>query len=165
VEGIHGVAGMTRCTCRAACFRVERTVALKVLIADDSQVVHMCFRWLLDEATDIELVGPARDASGTVDAVRRLKPEVVVLNVHMSGGYGLQVLKTIKQGESPAPIVIALYSFSTGRVQHECRRAGAECLFDKARDLEKVVGVLKRLTHEDKRSVRAALDLAGLNIA
>jgi DNA-binding NarL/FixJ family response regulator len=144
---------------------VEVAVALRVLIADDSQLVHMCFRWLLDELTSIEIVGPAMDVAGTIDAARRLKPDVVVLNVHMCGGRGLQVLEAIKQGDSPAPIVIVLYASPPAHYLQECRRMGAECLFDKAWDLEKVVGVLKRLAHEDKNRVRAALDLAGLNIA
>jgi chemotaxis response regulator CheB len=56
---------------------------IKVLLADDSDVVRRAIRGLLEERPDIELVGEPRDFGQTIQMVNDLKPQIILLDLHM----------------------------------------------------------------------------------
>jgi two-component system response regulator DegU len=58
-------------------------MSIKVLLADDSEIVRQSIRLLLRSQSEIELVGEAADFSQTIRMMNDLNPEVVVLDLHM----------------------------------------------------------------------------------
>lgn len=58
-------------------------MAIKVLLADDSEVVRRAISRLLEQDPEIELVGEAVDFTQTIQMTNELKPEIVILDLHM----------------------------------------------------------------------------------
>lgn len=117
---------------------------MKVLIADDSAMVRERLASLISELEAVELIGQTEDASETLRAVRQLRPDVVILDIHIPGG-GIQVLEAIKK-DATAPLVIILTAFSYPQYRRRCLEAGAEFFFDKSTGFDRVVEVLQNLS-------------------
>jgi DNA-binding NarL/FixJ family response regulator len=101
-------------------------VTLKVLIADDQQLVRAGFRVLLDSAEDIEVVGEAADGAEAVSMSRELEPDVVLMDIRMPGTDGLQATRELFEGDpARAPHVLILTTFDLDEYVYEALRAGA----------------------------------------
>ena len=117
---------------------------LNVVIADDSPLVRERLAVLLSELDGIELVGQAGTGDETLQAVERLKPDVLILDLHMPGNNGMEVLEAIKRGGA-GPVVIVLTAFPYPQYRERCLKAGAEYFFDKASEFEEVSEALQQL--------------------
>lgn len=113
-----------------------------VFIVDDSPVVRDRLVEMISELPGISVVGHADIAFEAIEAIRRLRPGCVVLDISMPGGSGMHVLETIKR-ETPAPTVIMLTNFSHDQYRQRCRQLGADHFFDKTSEFEKVLDVLR----------------------
>ena len=78
----------------------------RVLVADDHPMIAAALDVLL-RGTDYELVGRARSGSETLAEVAKLRPDLLLLDVHMPDGGGLDVLRQLRDGRK-APAVILL---------------------------------------------------------
>jgi len=99
---------------------------IRVVLADDQALVRAGFRALLDAQDDIEVVGEASDGGEAVRLVRRLAPDVVLMDIRMPGTDGLAATKTIAADQrlSDARIVI-LTTFELDEYVFEAIRSGA----------------------------------------
>src|SRR5919106_2650709 len=99
---------------------------IRVVLADDQALVRAGFRALLDAQDDIEVVGEAGDGEEAVRLVRRMAPDVVLMDIRMPGTDGLAATKTIADDErlSHARIVI-LTTFELDEYVFEAIRSGA----------------------------------------
>ena len=97
---------------------------IRVLVADDHAVVREGLRWFLALQPEIEVVGEAADGAEAVDAVRRLKPDIALVDLVMPGRDGLSAIREIR-AESPETRVIVLTSFSDEDKMVPAIRAGA----------------------------------------
>ena len=84
-----------------------------------------------------------------VKKVPRLRPDVVILDIRMPGGNGLQALERIKASDS-APMVIMLTAFPYPQYRKKCLELGAEHFFDKSTEFEQVAQVLQQLAGQDR---------------
>src|SRR5207245_6447097 len=82
---------------------------IRVLIVDDHTVVRQGLRFLLQQESDIEVVGEAADGNEAIEAVREQVPAVVLLDLLMPNTDGLTALRIIKR-ISPATQVVILTS-------------------------------------------------------
>jgi len=117
---------------------------VKVLLVDDSAAVRSRLAALLAELREVEVVGEAADSTTAVEAARLLKPHVVILDIRMAGGSGLDVLPQLKQGGG-APVVIMLTNHPNEGYRRWCLEHGADFFFDKSTEFEKVLKVLPDL--------------------
>ena len=117
---------------------------LKVFITDDSVLVRERLIGLISELEAVELVGQAENAHEAIEAIQRLRPDVVILDIRLPGGNGIEILKNIKQNE-PSPIVIMLTAFPYRQFYEKCQEAGAEYFFDKASEFRCIIEVLQQL--------------------
>jgi len=125
--------------------------ALRVLIVDDSALMRERLVVLLSEVKGTELVGQAEDAPAALEAIRRLKPDVVILDIRMPKGNGIATLEVLKANEG-CPAVIMLTAFPYPQYREKCLRAGADYFFDKATEFDSV--------HEALEQLRARLVIA-----
>jgi DNA-binding NarL/FixJ family response regulator len=102
------------------------TAVIRVVLADDQALVRAGFRALLDAQDDIEVVGEANDGEEAVRLVRRLAPDVVLMDIRMPGTDGLAATKAIAGDErlSDARIII-LTTFELDEYVFEAIRSGA----------------------------------------
>lgn len=117
---------------------------MRVLIVDDSAVVVKRLVTLLSELEEVEIVGEAQTCGEANERIRQLQPDVVILDIRMPGGSGIDVLETIKQ-TTPAPIVMMLTNFPYAQYREKCLRAGADFFFDKSTEFDQMIGVFRSL--------------------
>lgn len=120
---------------------------MKIFVADDSPAIRGRLIKMLALTNDVQLVGQASDVNEAVDAIERVKPEVVILDIRMPGGSGIEVLRTVKKME-PAPVAIMLTNYSYPQYRTKCLEAGADYFFDKSKEFDKVMHVLSELVKQ-----------------
>jgi DNA-binding NarL/FixJ family response regulator len=101
------------------------TESLRVVIADDQALMRTGFRMILT-ADGIDVVADAATGAEAVDAVRRTRPDVVLMDVRMPEMDGLEATRRILSGTDPrAPRVIILTTFDLDRYVYAALSAGA----------------------------------------
>jgi len=100
------------------------TTALRVVVADDQALVRAGFRMILT-ADGIEVVAEATNGSEAVDAVRRHRPDVVLMDIRMPEMDGLAATRQILSGTGEAPRVIMLTTFDLDHYVYAALTAGA----------------------------------------
>ena len=117
---------------------------MRVYIADESPAVRSRVVRLLTEYEDVRVVGQTGDATQAVMDIRRLRPEVVILAIHMYMGSGIEVLKAVRH-EQPAAVIIIMTNSANTQYRRECLRAGANYFLDKSIEFEKINTIIDRL--------------------
>lgn len=118
------------------------------MVDDSAQLRERLAARLVNLGT-VTIVGEASDVPQAIHCVRTLKPDVVVLDIQMPGGSGFEVLKVVKK-EQPETVVIMLTNYPCAPFRWRSKLMGAEYLFDKTTEFEKVAEVLKTLYQEEK---------------
>ncbi|MEV6542712.1 response regulator transcription factor [Streptomyces sp. NPDC051665] len=100
--------------------------APRVVVADDQALVRTGFRLILD-AHGIEVVAEATDGAEAVDAVRRTRPDVVLMDIRMPDMDGLEATRRILRdvGAMDAPRVVMLTTFDLDHYVYAALAAGA----------------------------------------
>ena len=100
---------------------------IRVLIADDQALVRAGFKMILDAEPDIEVVGEAVDGQEAVEQIRRLKPDVALMDIRMPRLNGLEATReVVTNGDSEHPTrVLMLTTFDLNEYVYEALRAGA----------------------------------------
>jgi DNA-binding NarL/FixJ family response regulator len=97
---------------------------LRVLIADDQELVRTGFRVILNAEPDLEVVGEAKDGRETIDAIGSLRPDVVLMDIRMPNLDGIEATRRITAQDNP-PRVLILTTFDLDEYVYEALRAGA----------------------------------------
>ena len=97
---------------------------IRVLIVDDQALVRAGFRMILDAQPDLEVVGEAGDGSAAIDAVRTLRPDVVLMDIRMPGIDGIEATRRITEEGVPSKIVI-LTTYDLDEYVFDALAAGA----------------------------------------
>ncbi len=121
-----------------------RTTAITVFIVDDSLIVRARIMTMLSDLQNVTIVGHAPNSVDASAAILTLRPDVVILDVQMPGGSGIDLLRELKKLH-PSPIAIMFTNFPFVQIRKECVEAGADYFFDKSRDFEKITQVLGRM--------------------
>jgi two-component system, LytTR family, response regulator len=82
---------------------------LRVLIADDEPLARQRIADMLAAHQDVEIVGQLDNGEAAVEAIRRLQPDVVFLDVQMPGRTGLEVVREIGIDDMPLTIFVTAY--------------------------------------------------------
>ena len=99
---------------------------VKVLLADDQRLVRAGFRVLLERGQGVEVVGEAGDGAEAIEAVRRLRPDVVLMDIRMPVLDGLEATRRIVADARLAGIrVVMLTTYELDEYVFEALRAGA----------------------------------------
>lgn len=117
------------------------------LVIDDSAVIRRRLVSLLSETDGVQLVGEAEDAATGAELIRKLHPDVVILDIRMPDRSGISVLEEIKN-DPKVPTIIILTNYPYAAYKKRCMELGASHFFDKSTEfveLEKVVRNLARV--------------------
>ncbi len=98
--------------------------ATSVVIVDDQDLVRMGFRLILERA-GLDVVGEAGDGVEAVEAVRELRPDVVLMDIRMPRLDGIEATRRIMQVVGAQPRVLVLTTFDLDEYVYEAVRAGA----------------------------------------
>ena len=99
-------------------------MAIRILTADDCQILRTGIRSVVDENDDLEIVGEANDGTEAVRKVKELKPDIVIMDINMPQIGGIEATRQIT-GNGCRAHVIALSSYLNESLITEMLEAGA----------------------------------------
>lgn len=117
---------------------------MNVFIVDDSEVVCSGLESMLSEVEGVRVAGRAQDVRGAVEAIQRLQPDFVILDIRLIDGSGIDVLKEIKK-KDPSPTVLVLTNYPYPQYRKKCLDMGAEYFLDKVTEIDKIPGIFKSI--------------------
>ena len=102
-------------------------MSVRVLIADDQALVRAGFKMILEAEPEIEVVGEAVDGVEAVEQIKRLKPDVALMDIRMPRMNGLEATReVVTNGDAEHPTrVLMLTTFDLNEYVYEALRAGA----------------------------------------
>ncbi len=101
-------------------------MSVRVLLADDEQLVRAGFRLILESEPDIEVVGEAGNGAEAVAITKQLDPDVVLMDIQMPEMNGLEATRQIAAlGRTESSRVLILTTFEVDEYVYEALRAGA----------------------------------------
>jgi DNA-binding NarL/FixJ family response regulator len=121
--------------------------ALKTFIVEDNQVIYDNLVSTLQELTEVEVVGHARDEAG---ALRWLRSEggsldLLIIDIFLVSGSGLGVLKAAQDARLGARRVV-LTNYATADIRRRCAVLGADRVFDKSCELDDLITYCARVS-------------------
>lgn len=98
---------------------------IRILLADDQTLIRAGFKALLNAESDMEVVGECGTGREAVALAARLVPDVILMDIRMPGGDGLEATRSILSAAPPSVRVIILTTFELDEYVLEAIRAGA----------------------------------------
>jgi len=98
---------------------------IRVLVADDQDLIRTGLRMILENAEDMEVVGEAEDGAAAADLAAATRPDVVLMDVRMPGTDGLAATRRIRAELPDGPRVLVLTTFDLDEYVYAALRAGA----------------------------------------
>lgn len=101
-------------------------MTIRVLIADDQDLVRTGIRMILESESELEVVGEARDGEEAVAKARRLRPDVVLMDVRMPNVDGVAATRRLAELDPPLPTrVLIVTTYDLDEYVFAALRAGA----------------------------------------
>ena len=129
-----------------------------MLVVDDSRAIRDRLVQILREACGPDALLEASSADEALETLGSHAVDVVVLDLHMPGKSGLEIIARIKLAEL-APVVVVLTNHPNEPLRRECLAQGADFFFDKSKDFDQLIGIVndpqsERTSTEEKRRAR-----------
>ena len=121
---------------------------ITVVVVDDQELMRMGLNMVLEAQDDIEVVGEASDGAGAVEAVSRLEPAVVLMDVRMPGIDGVAATRTITESGSDAKVLV-MTTFDLDEHVLGALRAGASGFLLKDTPPEDLVSAIRSVAAGD----------------
>jgi DNA-binding NarL/FixJ family response regulator len=130
-------------------------VTIRVMLVDDHRIVREGLAYMLGDIDDVELVGEASSGAELLERLDDIRPDIVLLDVHMPGMSGLEALEQMQRSH-PAIKVIMLSMHDRTTYVQQAIRSGATGYLLKSAGLEELVRALT-LVAADKPYIQGEL--------
>ena len=120
------------------------TAATTVFLVEDSAAVRERLLGLLRGVPGVDVIGHAQGAAEAIEKIILTRPGAVVLDLKLSDGNGLQVLRAIKQSRSATKVII-LTNHASAEIRQLCLNAGADHFLDKTHEYHDLPRILRRI--------------------
>ena len=124
-------------------------MSVRVVIADEQELVRTGFRVILDSEPDIEVVGEAGDGREAIEAARRHGPDVVLMDIRMPHLDGLEAARAIVGAPDEKPRVLILTTFDLDEYVYEALRSGASGFLLKDGPAEQLISAVRVVARDD----------------
>ena len=126
---------------------------LRVFIADDSPPVAEMLTELLAAPGRIEVVGVGETETAAIDSIRAMKPDVVVLDLQLKGGSGVNVIRAVRQMDELRGVRLMVTSNHVSpQMRSGCLELGADAYFDKVKELGQLTARINELAEARARA-------------
>lgn len=116
-------------------------------IVDDSGPVRERLTAMLSEIEGARVIGQASNVAEAIAGIRSLNPDIVILDIQMPDGSGIEVLKTVKQYARP-PIVMMLTNHAHPQYRKKCMEWGADFFLDKSSEIESLAAICEGVVRQ-----------------
>lgn len=118
------------------------TKIIRLLIAEDHQIVRKAFSALLALEPDIEVVAEAADGVEAVEKARAWRPDVILMDIQMPRMNGIAAARTIKQ-EVPSASIVILTTYETEETVFDAIMAGAQAYLLKDAEEQEILSTIR----------------------
>uniref|UniRef100_A0A7C3SIR0 Response regulator transcription factor n=1 Tax=Desulfobacca acetoxidans TaxID=60893 RepID=A0A7C3SIR0_9BACT len=137
---------------------------IRVLLADDHDIVRAGLRRIIEEAGDIEVIGEAADGQDAIQQIHRVRPDVAIIDISMPGLDGLEVIRQVQHYYPKLPIIV-LTMHEEEQYVVRAIEAGARGYLTKRSAPEQLVKAIRKV-HAGGRSLSdAAAESLALRLA
>jgi DNA-binding NarL/FixJ family response regulator len=125
-------------------------MSVRLVICEDQELVRAGYVTVFGAQSDMEVVGEAADGPAAVDVVTRLKPDIVVMDIHLPLMDGIEVTRRIAgPGVAQAPKVLVVTTFNVDQYVYDALRAGASGFLLKDTPLAELVNAVRTVARGD----------------
>ena len=117
---------------------------MNVFIVEDSASIRERLTAMLGGIEGVTVVGQAETPGEALEGILRTRPDSVVLDIHLVGGTGIEVLRQAHL-QIPGTVFIVLTNYPNAQYRRICMEAGAAYFFDKSSEIAKVREVIEGL--------------------
>lgn len=121
---------------------------LRVMLVEDSFTVRTVYCDLFSRIVGLNVVGEYASAGAAIAAVRAHPPDIILLDIQLEDGDGLEVLRWVRQ-EYPEVLVVVATNFADPVQRKEYAHAGACVVYDKSRDFKDLAHFFTTLVHQE----------------
>ncbi|MFD0541773.1 response regulator [Actinomadura luteofluorescens] len=137
-------------------------MTIKVLLVDDERLIRAGLAAIIDAEDDLAVVGEASDGTEVPGEVRRLRPDVVLMDVRMPRLDGIQATRHILATVPEPPRIIVVTTFENDEYVYDALKAGANGFLLKRTRPEEILQAVRMVAHGDSLLFPAAIrELAG----
>jgi DNA-binding NarL/FixJ family response regulator len=142
----------------------EKENSIKVLVADDHEIVRQGLKTIISECLDLSIVGEAENGNEVLKIVKKTKVDVVLLDFDMPGKNGLDTLIELKALYPKLPVMI-LSIFPEDHYGTRFLKAGASGYLQKSSATDQLIDAIRKIFNGGKFISSALTDklVAGLN--
>ncbi len=140
-------------------------MAIKVFIVDDHALVRTGLRLTLQQAGDIEVVGEAECGEDALPQIRRIKPDVVLCDLHLPGISGLEVTERVVRGDHGSKVIVVSV-LEDGPMPRRLLDAGASGYIGKACDAAELLRAVRDVSRGKKylaNAIAQGMALSGIS--
>lgn len=119
---------------------------IRVLIADDDELLRAGLTMLIEVADDIEIIGEASNGTEAISLARQLEPDIVLMDIQMPETDGIAATRAITTGRQTCPRVIIVTTFEVDEYVFGALRAGASGFLMKRASPDELIDAI-RLVH------------------
>nr|WP_295382249.1 response regulator [Pseudoxanthomonas sp.] len=140
-------------------------MTIRVFLIDDHALVRTGMRMILAQETDLDIVGEAESGEEALPLIRKLKPDVVLCDLHLPGYSGLEVTERIVRGDQGTRVIIVSV-LEDGPLPKRLLEAGASGYLGKGGDAQELIRAVRDVAR-GKRYLgnSVAQNLALLNVS
>jgi DNA-binding NarL/FixJ family response regulator len=117
---------------------------LRVVVVEDSKVVRERLLLSIESIPNIQVVGEYEDEEAAVAGLQQLTPDILLLDIRLRTGSGINVLKEMA-GKYPYTKILVLTNYTEPQYRKTCLENGAHYFFDKSSEFEQVPKVIAQL--------------------
>ena len=117
---------------------------VRIFLVDDHPLVREWLTHLIHQQPDLVVCGEADTASGALEAILRLKPDVAIVDISLKDQSGIELIKNLKQMGSPAQVIV-LSMHDEALYAERVLRAGARGYIMKRETAKKVIAAVRQV--------------------
>lgn len=121
---------------------------IRVLLVDDHAAVRQAFAVALDQEAGLDVVGEAGSGPAALEQVRRLRPDVVLMDINLPGMSGIEATKLLR-AEFPQIEVIGLSMYESEELGAAMRNAGARAYVSKSASYDTLLAAIRTIREAD----------------
>ena len=124
---------------------------MRMFIVDDSEILRSRLVQMLSEIEGIEIVGEAGFVRDAIREIKRLSPDIAIIDMKMADGSGIDILAAMKKDKMTTRVIV-FTNYPYLQYRKRCLDAGADFFFYKATELNKLIDLLKGLLLRQKKN-------------
>ena len=118
------------------------TEPIRLILVDDEHRVRQGLRMRISAEPDLEVVGEAADGEAAVRLAERLRPDVVVMDLHMRGLNGFEATRRLRE-RVPGAVIVMLSLQDDARTREDAAAAGAIAFVGKQEGSDRLLAVIR----------------------